>query len=122
MKRRAAKDCPIEAGCCIAPNLALLSHLINLAGEPYCVHRQFVEKTGLHMVYTTTTVLVIGENTSACLFMAHALQKAGYRVITSPAEGEGLAMALRVHCLILDVQLPTVEISGFEVCRRLRVK
>jgi chemotaxis family two-component system response regulator PixH len=76
------------------------------------------------MVYATTTVLVIDENTSTCLFMAHALQKAGYRVITSADEREGLAIAVRasVHCLILTAHLPTVGISGFEVCRHLRAR
>jgi CheY-like chemotaxis protein len=76
------------------------------------------------MVYATTTVLVIGENTRASLFMASALQKAGYRVITSTDERKGLEMAfgVAVHCLILDAQLPAVGISGFDVCRHLRAK
>jgi CheY-like chemotaxis protein len=65
-------------------------------------------------------VLIIDDSVSACLFMANALEKIGYQVITATNGHEGLTTALQEHphCLILDVLLP--GISGFEVCRRLR--
>lgn len=67
-----------------------------------------------------TTVLIIDDSASACLFMAHTLEKVGYRVITAVDGHEGITKALqeRPHCVILDVILP--GINGFEVCRRLR--
>jgi len=66
-------------------------------------------------------VLVIDDSETACLFMACALEKAGYQVLTAADGREGLTKALqeRPQCLILDVILP--EVNGFEVCRRLRV-
>ncbi len=66
-------------------------------------------------------VLIIDDSTSACLFMASALEKTGFQVITAPNAQEGLIKAFqeRPHCLILDVLLP--GINGFELCRRLRV-
>lgn len=52
--------------------------------------------------------------------MTHALNKAGYEVITASNGREGLLLALRErpHCIILDVVLP--GISGFGLCRQLR--
>jgi chemotaxis family two-component system response regulator PixH len=69
-----------------------------------------------------TTVLIIDDSLSACLFMANTLEKVGYRVITATDGREGVTKAIqeRPHCLILDVILP--GISGFEVCRRLRAR
>jgi DNA-binding response OmpR family regulator len=65
-------------------------------------------------------VLIIDDSTSACLFMASALEKTGFQVITAPNGQEGLTKAFqeRPNCLILDVILP--GINGFELCRRLR--
>jgi CheY-like chemotaxis protein len=65
-------------------------------------------------------VLIIEDSTSASLFMASALEKTGFQVITAPNGQEGLTKALqeRPNCLILDVILP--GINGFELCRRLR--
>jgi chemotaxis family two-component system response regulator PixH len=69
-----------------------------------------------------TTVLVIDDSLSACLFMANILEKVGYRVITATDGREGVTKAIQQHphCVILDVILP--GISGFEVCRRLRAR
>ncbi len=69
-----------------------------------------------------TTVLIIDDSLSACLFMANTLEKVGYRVITATDGREGVTKAIqeRPHCVILDVILP--GISGFEVCRRLRAR
>ncbi len=69
---------------------------------------------------TVPKVLIIDDSTSACLFMASALEKTGFQVITAPNGQEGLTKAFQEHpnCLILDVILP--GINGFELCRRLR--
>lgn len=69
---------------------------------------------------TSPKVLVVEDSASSSLFITHALQKAGYRVITAVDGNEGLTKALQEwpECLILDVVLPGV--SGFGVCRQLR--
>src|SRR6266516_6358570 len=65
-------------------------------------------------------VLIIVDSRSACLFMASALEKTGFQVITALNGQEGLTKAFqeRPNCLILDVILP--GINGFDLCRRLR--
>ena len=67
-----------------------------------------------------TTVLIIEDSASVCMFMAQTLQKVGYRVITAADGHEGVTKVIqeRPHCVVLDVILP--GINGFEVCRRLR--
>jgi len=67
-------------------------------------------------------VLVIDDSATVCLFMASALEKAGYQVIIATDGREGLTKALqeRPDCLVLDVVLPGV--SGFDVCRQLRAR
>lgn len=72
------------------------------------------------MIDNVPKVLIIDDSTSACLFMASALEKTGFRVITAPNGQEGLTKVFqeRPNCLILDVILPGV--NGFELCRRLR--
>ena len=69
---------------------------------------------------TPPKVLVVDDSVTTSLFIAHALRKAGYKVITAADGNEGLTKALneRPNCLILDVVLPGV--SGFGVCRQLR--
>lgn len=65
-------------------------------------------------------VLVVDDSATTCLFMARALQKAGYEVITAADGREGWTKAMqeRPHCLVLDVVLPGM--SGFSLCRQLR--
>ena len=67
-------------------------------------------------------VLVIDDSVTVCLFMASALEKAGYQVIIATDGRDGLMKALqeRPDCLVLDVVLPGV--SGFDVCRQLRAR
>jgi DNA-binding response OmpR family regulator len=67
-------------------------------------------------------VLVIDDSATVCLFMASALEKAGYQVIIATDGRDGLMKALqeRPDCLVLDVVLPGV--SGFDVCRQLRAR
>src|SRR6266436_6354166 len=70
----------------------------------------------------TPKVLIIEDSITVSLFMAQALEKAGYHVIVAADGREGLMKAFQEvpHCLVLDVILP--EVSGFEVCRRLRAR
>ena len=65
-------------------------------------------------------VLIVDDSITTCLFMARALQKAGYEVITAADGREGWTKAMRErpHCLVLDVVLPGM--NGFSLCRQLR--
>lgn len=70
----------------------------------------------------TYKVLVVDDDPDVCFFMADTLATEGYRVVTASNGREGLMKALKEipDCIVLDVVLP--EMSGFEVCRRLRAK
>ena len=76
----------------------------------------------MHASALAPKVLVIDDSATVCLFMASALEKAGYQVIIATDGREGLMKALqeRPDCLVLDVVLPGV--SGFDVCRQLRAR
>jgi CheY-like chemotaxis protein len=65
-------------------------------------------------------VLIVEDSYSVGYLMATALSRAGYMVMTAGNGNEALHKISRFnpHCLLLDVVLP--DISGFEVCRRLR--
>jgi DNA-binding response OmpR family regulator len=65
-------------------------------------------------------VLVIDDSTSTCLFIATALQQAGYEVESALNAQEGLAKIMTFHpqCLILDVLLPGT--NGYALCRQIR--
>ncbi len=71
---------------------------------------------------TVPKVLIIDDSASTSLFMARALEKVGYQVITAADGREGLVKVLHEQpdCLILDVLLPGA--NGFEVCRHLRAR
>jgi DNA-binding NarL/FixJ family response regulator len=65
-------------------------------------------------------VLVVDDDDGLCAFVVDVLQDAGY-LTSSTNTGRGvfeLVRRDRVALVILDVQLP--ELSGYEVCRRLR--
>jgi DNA-binding response OmpR family regulator len=66
------------------------------------------------------TVLVVDDSASTCLFIATALQQAGYEVDIALNGEEGLARIIkfRPRCLILDALLP--DISGYALCRHVR--
>jgi CheY-like chemotaxis protein len=68
----------------------------------------------------TYKVLIVEDSSSVGYLMATALSRAGYLVMTASNGNEALLKISRFnpHCLLLDVVLP--DISGFEVCRRLR--
>jgi DNA-binding response OmpR family regulator len=76
----------------------------------------------MHASAPAPKVLVIDDSATVCLFMASALEKAGYQVIIATDGRNGLMKALqeRPDCLVLDVVLPGV--SGFDVCRQLRAR
>ena len=76
----------------------------------------------MHASALAPKVLVIDDSATVCLFMASALEKAGYQVIIATDGRDGLMKALqeRPDCLVLDVVLPGV--SGFDVCRQLRAR
>jgi CheY-like chemotaxis protein len=65
-------------------------------------------------------ILIVEDSYSVGYLMAAALSRAGYLVMTAANGNEALHKISRFnpHCLLLDVVLP--DISGFEVCRRLR--
>jgi len=65
-------------------------------------------------------ILIVDDSATSCLFMARALQKAGYEVITAADGREGWTKAMRErpHCIVLDVVLP--KQNGFQLCRRLK--
>ena len=65
-------------------------------------------------------ILVVDDSPTSILFMAQALSKVGYHIITAANGREGWIKALQEHpqCVLLDVVLP--EVSGFSLCRHLR--
>lgn len=70
---------------------------------------------------SVSNVLIVDDSTAACLFMANALQKAGYqtRTVLDGHHGLSLVSTLRPHCLIVDVVLPG-GINGYGICRQVR--
>jgi DNA-binding response OmpR family regulator len=74
----------------------------------------------MERVVIAPKILIVDDSATTCLFMARALQKAGYQVITASNGHEGWTKAMqeRPHCLVLDVVLPGM--SGFSLCRQLR--
>lgn len=65
-------------------------------------------------------VLVVEDEPDIQLGLKYNLEHEGYEVDTSGNGREGFEKAIKnkYSCLILDVQLP--EISGFDICRKLR--
>jgi DNA-binding response OmpR family regulator len=74
----------------------------------------------MERVVIAPKILIVDDSATTCLFMARALQKVGYQVITASNGHEGWTKAMqeRPHCLVLDVVLPGM--SGFSLCRQLR--
>jgi DNA-binding response OmpR family regulator len=67
------------------------------------------------------TILIVDDSTLARGATAALLRDAGYDVREAATGEEGLGLAMsRPDLVILDVHLP--DLSGFEVCRRLRAR
>jgi DNA-binding response OmpR family regulator len=67
-----------------------------------------------------TTVLLVGKDNTMRAVLADALQKAGLKVREAATGGEALAsVAQKPDLILLDLDLP--DLSGFEVCRRLKL-
>jgi PAS domain S-box-containing protein len=64
------------------------------------------------------TILVVDDNPAGLYATSRMLRAAGFTVLEAATGGEGLALAPRVDLVVLDVNLP--DISGFDVCRRIR--
>ena len=65
--------------------------------------------------------LVIDDDPDMQALVGHALQRAGYDVLSATGGQQGLDRleAVRPDIVLLDVNLP--ELDGFEVCRRIRL-
>ena len=65
--------------------------------------------------------LVIDDDPDMQILVGHALQRAGYDVLSATGGQQGLDRleAARPDIVLLDVNLP--ELDGFEVCRRIRL-
>ena len=65
------------------------------------------------------TILVVDDNEAERYYVARVLRKAGFEVTEAGTGQEALRLAGEVPDLVtLDVRLP--DLSGFEVCRRLK--
>src|SRR5918997_5707901 len=65
--------------------------------------------------------LVIDDDQDMQVMVGHALQRAGYDVLSATGGQQGLDRleAVQPDIVLLDVNLP--ELDGFEVCRRIRL-
>ena len=65
-------------------------------------------------------ILVVEDDTDAAFMLKTRLESAGYHVRTAVSGGAALSCATKepLDLVILDLKLP--DISGYEVCRRLR--
>src|SRR5262245_57506096 len=65
-------------------------------------------------------ILVVDDEDAGRFVKSQTLRRGGYAVIEASTGGEALALAAREQpdLVVLDVNLP--DISGLEVCRRLR--
>src|SRR5262245_25081221 len=68
----------------------------------------------------TARILVVDDEDAGRFVKGQTLRRAGYQVIEASTGHEALALAAKEqpHLVVLDVNLP--DISGLEVCRRLR--
>lgn len=66
-------------------------------------------------------ILIVEGSADAYLIVARTIATAGYQASVAPNGNEGIRRAFSEvpHCILLNTVLP--DISGFEVCRKLRV-
>lgn len=64
------------------------------------------------------TILVVDDNPAGRYATSRVLRASNFSVIEAGSGSEGLALAENADLIVLDVNLP--DMSGFEVCRRLR--
>src|SRR5436190_13345663 len=68
----------------------------------------------------TARILIVDDEDAGRFVKGQTLRRAGFQVFESATGGEALTLASkeRLDLVVLDVNLP--DISGLEVCRRLR--
>src|ERR1700749_4308300 len=67
---------------------------------------------------TPATILVVDDNPAGRYATSRILRSGGFNVLEAATGAEGVALAAGADLVVLDVNLP--DISGFEVCRRIR--
>jgi PAS domain S-box-containing protein len=72
------------------------------------------------MAERDATILVVDDNPATLYSTSRILRAAGFDVREATTGGAALVAAADVHLIVLDVNLP--DLSGFEVCRRLRAE
>ena len=71
------------------------------------------------MAQQTITVLNVDDNEGSRYILTHRLEQAGFRVLEAGSGEEALQqLVFHPDVVILDVRLP--DMSGFEVCRKIR--
>ena len=65
-------------------------------------------------------ILIVGDNTDDLSFLAHALNKEGYKTSCANNSAEALKLADLIipHLILLDIKMP--ELDGYQVCKRLK--
>ncbi|MEX0992674.1 MAG: response regulator transcription factor [Solirubrobacterales bacterium] len=69
---------------------------------------------------TPETIMVVEDDAATCEFLADNLRADSYRVVTAQTARQALNLLEVKRCdlLVLDLMLP--DVSGYELCRRLR--
>ncbi len=68
--------------------------------------------------YSQPIILNVDDNEIGRYAVTKTLEKAGFRVIETATGKDAIKRAPQCELVVLDVNLP--DISGFEVCRRLK--
>jgi len=70
---------------------------------------------------TAAHVLIVDDDPSAVLLMAHVLEPLGnIHVTTRGSQALELALAIRPDVILLDIEMPDAD--GIEVCRQLKAQ
>lgn len=72
------------------------------------------------MTSLSAAILIIEDDPAVALSLRQGLEREGYAVAWKDSGADGVAHASQAnpHLILLDIRLP--DISGFDVCRRLR--